>query len=123
VTAELARQIEQTSSRCTEATLRAFGIEDAIPQQGSGCLEHLKQAGFQLKPVMFVPSTMKKLKYFITYQIKSDNYLILTKGHAMAFVDGHLIDTELKGFDNRVIEFCWVVLPAQKELYERVPTN
>jgi hypothetical protein len=37
------------------------------------------------------------------------NYLINTKGHAMALINGILIDTEGKGFDRRIIEFIWEV--------------
>ena len=109
MTSELAKSIVDSSVRCTQATLRAFGIEDAIPKTGSGCLEYLTSRGFTCKRITFVEGiTLKGLKTI--HGLKEGMYLINTHGHAIALIDGILVDTENKGFDNRIVEFCWHVL-------------
>lgn len=91
MTKEIAREIVQSSERCTEATLRAFGIEGIVPTKGSGCVGVLIRRGFELRSIRiegyFRLSDLGK--------VLSDkrNYLIFTPGHAMAYVGGCLIDT------------------------------
>ena len=110
MTNELAKSIVDSSVRCTQATLRAFGIEDAIPKTGSGCLEYLTSRGFTcLRMPAYEGITLKRLQQFPFKPNPNGQYLINTKGHAIALIDGILIDTENKGFDNRSVEFCWIV--------------
>lgn len=106
MTKELALEITNNASRCTEATLRAFGI-DAIPKTGSGILEQLKENGYKCSLIGYY-SALKGIRKAIP-DFKSFSYLIYTKGHAMAVIEGHLIDTERKGWNNRRIEFIWKV--------------
>lgn len=120
MTLSQANLIVQSSARCTEATLKAFGVE-GIPTQGSGCLEFLTNAGFILTRVqvngvkLFNTEhslcTMSKLNNIFKGSLiwKGYNYIVLTPGHAMAIVDGILIDTEHKGWDGRRIEYIWKV--------------
>lgn len=115
MTKELALEITNNASRCTEATLRAFGI-DAIPKFGSGVLGQLKENGFKCTPIKQPKYDLKRFKNWMdrypspgSKEYYNDNYLIYTKGHAMAVIEGHLIDTERKGWNSRRIEFIWRV--------------
>lgn len=113
MTKELANEIVSNSSRCTEAALRAFGI-DAIPKTGSGVLEQLRENGFKVWPQsQCLNETMKQLKAYIDLvdcgRIAKSSWLIYTKGHAMAVIEGHLIDTAGGRWNNRKIEFLWKV--------------
>ncbi len=92
------------SRRCTEATLRAFGIT-GIPLTGSGCLSYLTAAGYTLTEVTNI--TGVRLDRFRFDPTK--RYLVNTRGHAMAVINGLLIDTMRRSFDSRRIEFLWIV--------------
>jgi hypothetical protein len=107
MTQELANSIVSSSVRCTQATLRAFGIE-GIPKLGSGCLEYLTRAGFKLQRISYSGMKLRDISKCCGISTHK-NYLINTKGHAMALINGILIDTEGKGFDRRIIEFIWEV--------------
>lgn len=107
MTKEQALKITNTSTRCTQATLRAFGIE-GYPYYGSGCLEYLTKNGYKITPVPGLQGkTMEKLRN----ECPSGYYLILTKGHAMALCNEILIDTAPPrgSRDNRKIEHVWLV--------------
>ncbi len=105
MTQEKADKIISSSTRCTQATLRAFGIE-GYPYYGSGCLEYLTSNGFTLTHMPgYIRQSMRLLE-----KLRMDrNYLIHTKGHAMALINGILIDTAKRGFDGRRIENIWIV--------------
>ena len=104
MTHELANHIESSSSRCTEATLKAFGINGCIPKFASGCLQWLTLSKYKIIKLEYTPKTLKDFKYDLT-----KSYFINTRGHAMALIQGILIDTEKKGFDNRKIDWIWEV--------------
>ena len=113
MTQELANQIVNESFRCTQATLRAFGII-GIPRTGSGCLEYLKQAGFRCTEIKRLQG--RSLKQFQRDKVSPNplfrltgSYLINTPGHAIAVINGTLVDTERKGWDSRKIQFAWRV--------------
>lgn len=109
MTKELARDIVNNASRCTEATLRGFGI-DEIPHFGSGCLEYLKHHDYNLELITFLSGkTMRRVQQWKEQNDPTGSFFIQTKGHAMAIVDGFLIDTERKGYDGRKIQFAWRV--------------
>lgn len=97
-------QIIRTSSRCTQATLRAFGIE-GYPHYGPGCLNYLTRAGFRLENVK--EARGKSLANFNFDWGKK--YLIFTKGHAMAHINGFLVDTSHGGHYNHPFESVWIV--------------
>ncbi len=105
MTNELANNIISSSTRCTQATLRAFGIE-GYPHYGSGCLEYLTQNGYKLQELQHHRG--RKLRQASMFR-KDLSFLISTKGHAMALINGILVDTERKGFDSRKIENIWIV--------------
>lgn len=107
LTPEQAESIVNQSSRCTQATLRAFGIE-GYPHYGTGTLQFLAGAGF-IEVRISLPTTITMKHFHKYYMNSSKNYLINTKGHAMACIGGVLVDTERKGWDRRVIEFVWEV--------------
>lgn len=109
MTKELARDIVNNVSRCTEATLRGFGI-DAKSMTGSGTLEYLTANGFILEPLTIMHGrTMRRMQQWKDQNDPNGSFHIKTKNHAMAIVDGFLIDTERKGYDGRKIEFAWRV--------------
>lgn len=99
-----AAAIVSKATRCTEATLMAFGINGIVPQRGSGCLEYLRSHGYK-----YVKMNAPDVKYLKHSAYQRGSYLIFTHEHAMALVDGILIDTMKQGFDNRKIEHIWEV--------------
>jgi hypothetical protein len=109
MTQELANSIIANSTRCTQATLQAFGIE-GYPLLGSGCLEFMTRRGFKLERVMFPNSLDVTMKWLNSVRFSKGSYLINTPRHAMALIDGILVDTENKGFDNRKVLFIWEVI-------------
>lgn len=108
MTQELAKEILSSSVRCTQATLRAFGIEGKIPKTGSGYLEYLVLNGFKCTRILLPNLRMRDIPVTNGIRMHRD-YLINTHNHAMALINGILIDTEYKGFDKRIIEFIWGV--------------
>lgn len=96
--------IVSEARRCTEATLKAFGV-NGIPQAGSGCLSYLTAAGYTVTEIANV--TGVRLDRFRFDPTKK--YLINTRQHAMAVINGLLVDTERKSFDSRRIQFLWIV--------------
>src|SRR5690349_7050592 len=101
MTQEKLNEIYQETTRCAQAVMMAFGIK-GYPQTGSGCLEYLTANGFELHPIRF---KWRNLRHFLedvrTHLAVETNYLILTPGHAMALVDGFLVDTAKQGWNNR----------------------
>ncbi len=106
MTPELAENIISSSTRCTQATLRAFGIE-GYPFHRSGCLEYYTKNGFKITEIKELQNI--SLKIFERHYERQYNFSIHTKGHAMALINGILVDTERKGFDSRKIENIWIV--------------
>jgi hypothetical protein len=102
----LADDLSRFSERCTQAALEAFQIYGIIPYQGSGCLQIFDRRGFKLTPVNAHGLTMQEFEKEMCVGI---DYFIITQGHAMSIRDGILIDTELKGFNKRVIQNIWEV--------------
>jgi hypothetical protein len=89
------------SMRCTQATLEALGVKGVCPRTGTGVIGALTDAGIKWKPIVLdrYPTVQK----FVKDNPKGSFYLS-TRGHAMALVDGELIDTELKGPNKRKLQ-------------------
>jgi hypothetical protein len=93
MTIEEAKHITKTSERCTEATLRAFGIEGVVPAKCSGILAKCIENGYEFKELQHLGDKGKALHHALKYLYRDEKYLILTPGHAMAYINGILIDT------------------------------
>ena len=96
-----ANEIINKSTRCTQATLAAFGV-DGYPLQGSGCLGYLTDAGYTVELKWELKISLKD--WYVKYMDMSKNYLIFTSGHAMACIGGVLVDAAAQGFNGRRIE-------------------
>lgn len=106
MTQDQATTIINSSTRCTEATLKAFGIA-GYPTQGSGCLEFLTRAEYRLTSILLKGRvSMKNMEYQLSNQ---KNYLINTDKHAMACIKGVLVDTMREGWNKRRVLFAWEV--------------
>lgn len=106
LTKERAEEIIKASSRCTQATLLAFGI-DGWPQYASGTLAFFRKAGFKLINLGCEGRfTMKKLLLHLS---TDKSYIIFTSSHVMAYRKGILVDTAGGSFDRRKVEFIWEV--------------
>lgn len=106
VTQELAHYIEKTSSRCTQASLRAFEIT-GYPFYASGCLSYFHKNNFTLESFPIPPNTkMKSLQSMLN---KDLDYFILTAGHAMSVRNGILVDTSGRYWNNSTVEHVWEV--------------
>lgn len=109
LTQQEANAIVSSARRCTEATLRAFGvITEHLAYFGSGTLQYLQEAGFKLTEIPDMRG-IRLDKFKDRYMEPNKSYHIKTKGHAIAIINGIMVDTEFKGFDKRTILFCWVV--------------
>jgi hypothetical protein len=104
-----AELIVSTSVRCTQAALRGIAGISAVPLTGSGCLTYLTSAGYKVKSLP-ADIPLARFKYS-----KDKTYLLATKGHAMALVDGILIDTMRKTLDKRILEHAWEVSRPEGE--------
>ena len=84
--------IEKVSSgvRCTEATLRAFGIEGICPIHGTGVLSALREAGYRC--VFDLDAGGTKLRDYVRDH-PTGAHVVSTPGHSMALIDGRLVDT------------------------------
>lgn len=94
--------------RCTEATLRAFGVDGVCPVHGTGVLQALREAGYKWDPL---PSEEwvteggwgrddggRPLGVTLGEFVRSHPhgaYYLMTLGHAMALIDGNLTDTQV----------------------------
>lgn len=87
--------------RCTEATLRALGINGVCPRDGTGVLDAFNRAKRTWRPML--PSfddVPKTLRSFVKRYPRGCYYLV-TSGHALALVNGKLTDTTERGPDKR----------------------
>jgi GNAT superfamily N-acetyltransferase len=105
------------STRCTQTVLMQFGIFDRAPRDGLGMLETLMKHGWTYAAVDDLGSpfrgTVKQFYEDPRFQVGS--YYIVTSGHAMAMVDGLLVDSEGRGPDGRhVIAAFEVYRPGSK---------
>ena len=101
------------STRCTQATLLAFGIE-GYPLTGSGVLSYLCSNGYTLIHFpMFEGITLRRAKETIDFWHNSipddSSYLIQTRRHTIAIINGLLVDTMRQGFNGRKILNAWEV--------------
>lgn len=97
--------IVSNSSRCTQATLLAFGIK-GYPFYGPGCLNYLRKDGYETKE----DQDQKGRALSECIFQGGVNYIIFTKGHVMAYVDGLLVDTMKKNLDGRIVENIFEVI-------------
>lgn len=97
--------IVSESERCTEATLKAFGIEGIVPKTNSGVLRVLIENGFSVEQLQYSPPPRLR---WVLEQLKSGNYYIQSPGHAMALINGKLVDTANLPTSTR-IERIWRV--------------
>ena len=107
MTLDEARQIVDSSVRCTNAVMQAFGLDKhTVPLTGSGCLSYLRAAGYVCTRLpLFQSKSLAQLKS----ETHDGSFLIATKGHAIAVIDGVLIDTMRMGWNSRKVEFAWRV--------------
>ena len=93
------------SDRCTNVTLRAFGIcVDEPIIYGAGVIEYLTNNGFTVKVHDFdyFKYNKKPLKKFIQDHPKG-SYIISTRNHSMALIDGKLYDAAEGGLNRKVL--------------------
>ena len=97
--------------RCTEATLRALGVEGKCPKHGTGVLEALTDAGYKWRPFGMTGVFGDQAREEMTWNGRTlrafvkvhpvGRYYLSTAGHAMALIDGVLTDTTERGIDGR----------------------
>lgn len=98
--------------RCTEAVLVQFGIFGRAPRTGAGVLDALVAAGFTFRLAeRSEPSEHRTVRGFCEAHPRGRFYLA-TDNHALALVDGLLVDAAGLGPDERVVLGAVEVLPA-----------
>lgn len=87
--------------RCTRAVLEAFGVDGVTPRNGLQVLDALADAGYNVS--LTQDWNGAPLREFVRAHPRGFYYLV-TRGHALALVDGTLVDTQKKGPDGRRIQ-------------------
>ena len=101
----------EADMRCTEATLRAFGIEGVCPITGLEVTHALTAAGYKWRVVgseiedLPVPKTVRRF----AEKYPRGCFYISTNRHAMALTNGKLTDTTARGLDKRKIQTAFMV--------------
>lgn len=105
ITPEIASLICASSSRCTQATLRSFGI-DAWPEFASGVIGHLHAGGFHTLKIELPEMTVAQFLKLYT----EGKYIVFTSDHVFAIHNGIPVDTA-HGRDNKriCVESAWLV--------------
>jgi len=98
-------------SRCTNTVMRAFGVCANDAMNTGHILSGLRQAGWKYQPVRLPWDKKTKLRDFVNSHPKG-RYVIGVRRHAMALIDGKLIDTTEKGPDGRHVKDVYVVWRA-----------
>ncbi|MDD5151122.1 MAG: hypothetical protein PHC28_11725 [Flavobacterium sp.] len=98
--------------RCTAIVINSiakyYGLDTIIkdgelaPLDGISTIARLKQAGLKVKNVLDQEYIGKTLKSFVKNHPIGVFYVGI-RGHALAVIDGKLIDSSNKGIDNRKI--------------------
>lgn len=93
------------ADRCTEAVLMQFGIFGRRPRNGLGVLEALMDNGWTYRAIEVdgAPFRGTVRSFYENPRFKTGRYYLASSGHAMAMIDGTLVDTEGKGPDGRRI--------------------
>lgn len=110
-------------NRCTLVTVNAlcdhFGKErpdqTRAPMHGVGVLELLKKAGLKLGTMVNIYEPEREtVKSWVARHPKGAFYMG-TAGHAMAVIDGKLIDATGRGPDRRIVAFVMEVYEHERE--------
>lgn len=97
------RKVSCPSGRCTNESAKALGaivktiegVEQNI-KTGTGVLQALRESGKSVKPIEIDNKTSFSLGEFIQSHPEG-RYYLFNDNHAMALIDGELIDTDPKG--------------------------
>lgn len=96
--------------RCTEATLRAFGITDKCPKTGLGVLQAIQESGRTFSVIDLPRNRNTTVRRFVKERPEGSFYLVVNAhalaDHAMALVDGQLTDTTGRGVDGRWVQLA-----------------
>ena len=101
ITQDQARAIERRARRCTSAVLLALGVSDQgpSPRDGIAVVERLTNAGLRVRVADHDGMTLARF----VRENPTGAFFVATSGHAMALVDGVLVDTALEGPNRRRI--------------------
>jgi mRNA-degrading endonuclease RelE of RelBE toxin-antitoxin system len=91
------------SDRCTQSVLMQFGIFGECPKTGLGLLEVLMKHGWTYRAVEVDGQPFRGTVKQFYDRFKEGKFYIASSGHAMAMIDGLLIDSEERGPDGRRI--------------------
>lgn len=94
-----------TSTRCTQTVLMQFGITDTVPMDGMGVLCALQMAGYTYTDTPYVGT----VRSFVA-EHQAGSWYIFTAGHAMAVIDGVLVDSEERGPDGRRMQGAYRIV-------------
>ena len=92
-----------SSTRCTQTVLMQFGIFDRVPENGWGVLQALLDNGWTYDvhyPLGIYTDNLGTVSRFVR-EHPTGRWYIVTKGHAMAVIDGVLVDSAAEGPNRR----------------------
>lgn len=105
------------SDRCTETVLMQFGVFGKRPQTGLGVLEALMNNGWTYRHVEVDGEPFRGTVKQFYDRFKEGKFYIASQGHAMAMIDGLLVDAEGRGPDGRkIIGAFEVYRPGERRL-------
>lgn len=103
----------QDSRRCTETVLNQFGIFGKTPRTGDGVIAALVKAGWALRSTGWSGDTPFRgtVRQFCEER-PTGRFYFATDGHALALIDGLLVDSSGKGPDDRQVIGAVEVVPT-----------
>jgi hypothetical protein len=102
----------QEARRCTETVLMQFGIFGRRPHTGIGVLGALMENGWTYRPVEVDGAEYRGTVRRFCREHPTGRYYVATSGHAMAVIDGVLVDSAERGPDGRRVIGAFEVYPA-----------
>lgn len=94
---------KQFNVRCTQTVLEAFGIKGKCPMDGVGVVQAINQARIKWR-IFDLPTRPRMTVQRFVKQNPTGVFYLSTKGHAMALVNGELVDATGCGPDKRWVE-------------------
>jgi GNAT superfamily N-acetyltransferase len=114
----------EDSDRCTETVLNQFGIFGRAPRDGLGVLDALMANGWTYRYVEHngEPFRGTVREFYDTYKV--GQFYIASRGHAMAMIDGLLVDSAGRGPDGRhIIGAFEIYRKGEKSMFARTASG
>lgn len=104
-----------SSTRCTQTVLMQFGIFDRVPRDGAGLLQALMENGWTYQAYWPRDEAYTDTVAKFVREHQTGSYYIVTRGHAMAVINGVLVDSAGEGPNRRRLIGAFKVYRKEQE--------